>query len=223
MLDQNKSDKQFLKPEPDEMSANDFVHEFNNLLTAIISNLSIARMDSSPESDLDNTLLEAESAAHEAIELTKQFFLSNYTAVAGKPRKEVQFDEQNSFSGDRRVLVVDDDKRAGVAMCKMLEHLSFKVEYVGEGSAAIERYKQAKHPFDLVILDLVIPGKEATDTLKELRQYDPNVKARVCSGYLNDPIMENFQEYGFEAAITKPYEITELNKILNRVLLDSSQ
>jgi len=147
MLNQNKSDKQFLKPEPDEMSANDFVHEFNNLLTAIISNLSIARMDSPPESDLDNTLLEAESAAHEAIELTKQFFLSNYTAVAGKPGKEVQFDEQNSFSGDRRVLVIDDDKRAGVAMCKMLEHLNFKVEYVGEGSAAIERYKQAKHPF----------------------------------------------------------------------------
>ena len=108
MLNQNKSDKQFLKPEPDEMSANDFVHEFNNLLTAIISNLSIARMDSSPESDLDNTLLEAESAAHEAIELTKQFFLSNNTAVAGKPRKEVQFDEQNSFSGDRKVLVIDD-------------------------------------------------------------------------------------------------------------------
>ncbi len=65
MLNQNKSDKQFLKPEPDEMSANDFAHEFNNLLTAIISNLSIARMDSLPESDLDNILLEAESAAHE--------------------------------------------------------------------------------------------------------------------------------------------------------------
>ncbi len=48
------------------MGANDFVHEFNNLLTAIISNLSIARVDSSPESDLDNILLEAESAAHEA-------------------------------------------------------------------------------------------------------------------------------------------------------------
>jgi DNA-binding NarL/FixJ family response regulator len=72
-------------------------------------------------------------------------------------------------------------------------------------------------------LDLVIPGKKVTDTLKELRQYDPNVKALVCSGYSNDPIMENFQEYGFEAAITKPYKITELNKVLNRVLLDSSQ
>jgi|LKGT01.1.fsa_nt_gi hypothetical protein len=58
MLNQNKSDKQFLKPDPDEMSANDFIHEFNNLFTAIISNLSIARMDSSPESDLDNTLLD---------------------------------------------------------------------------------------------------------------------------------------------------------------------
>jgi len=65
-------------------------------------------------------------------ELMKQFFLSNDTAVAGKPHKEVQFDKQNSFSGDRRVLVIDDDKRARVALCEMLEHLSFKVEYVGK-------------------------------------------------------------------------------------------
>ncbi len=69
----------------------------------------------------------------------------------------------------------------------------------------------------------MIPGKKATDTLKELRRYAPNVKAVVCSGYLSDPIPENFQEYGFGAAITKPYKITELNKVLNRVLLDSSQ
>ncbi len=45
-------------------------------------------------------------------ELKKQFFLSNDTTVAGKPHKEVQFDKQNSFSGDRRVLVIDDDKGA---------------------------------------------------------------------------------------------------------------
>ena len=223
MLNQNKSDRQFLKPEPDELSANDFVHELNNLLAAIIGNLSIAKMDSSPESDLYKTLLEAESAAHEAKELTKQFFLSNYIAATEKPGKEVQVDTQGTFSGNRQVLVIDDDKRAGVAMCKMLEHLSFKVEYVREGSAAIERYKQAEHPFDLVVLDLMIPGKKATDTLKELRQYDPNVKAVVCSGYLNDPIMENYQEYGFGAAITKPYKITELKKVLSRVLSDSSQ
>ena len=121
------------------------------------------------------------------------------------------------------VLVIDDDKRAGVAMCKMLEHLGFKVEYVRESSAAIERYKEAERPFDLVILDLMLSGTKATDTLKEIRQYDPNVKAIVCSGYLNDPIMENFQEYDFCAAITKPYQISELKQILSQVLSFSSQ
>ena len=69
----------------------------------------------------------------------------------------------------------------------------------------------------------MIPGKKATDNLKELRQYDPNIKVVICSGYLNDPIMENFQEDGFRAAITKPYESPELSQVLSRVLSNCSQ
>ncbi len=117
--------------------------------------------------------------------------------------------------------MIDDDERAGVAMCKMLEHLNLKVEYLQESSVAIERYKRAEHPFDLVVLDLMIPGKKATDTLKELSEHDPNVNVIICSGYLNDPIMENFQEYGFRAAISKPYKVSELNQVLSQVLADS--
>jgi len=222
MLNQKKPEKPLLKPESVEQGAIEFVHEFNNLLTAILSNISIVKMSSPPASDQYKILSEAESATHEAKELTKQFFLLN-NAAAEKPVKKVQVDRQGTFSGNKHVLVIDDDKRAGVAMCKMLEHLGFKVEYVRESSAAIERYQEAERPFDLVILDLMLSGTKATDTLKEIRQYDPNVKAIVCSGYLNDPIMENFQEYDFSAAITKPYQISELNQVLSQVLSFSSQ
>ena len=223
MLSQKNPGKSLLKPESVEQSTNDFVHAFNNLLTAILSNISMAKMGSPPASDQYKILSEAESAVDEAKELTKQFFSSNYKAATEKTEGDIQVDVQEAFFENRKVLVIDDDKRAGVAMCKMLEHLGFKVEYVRESSAAIDHYKEVEHPFDLVVLDLMVPGKKATDTLKEIQQYDPDVKAIVCSGYLNDPIMENFREYGFRGATTKPYEISELSQVLSQVLSDSSQ
>jgi DNA-binding NarL/FixJ family response regulator len=74
-------------------------------------------------------------------------------------------------------------------------------------------------PFDVVIMDLTIPGgvggKEA---IKELLAMDPEVRAIVSSGYSNDPIMADFKRYGFKGVVAKPYEIRELVEVLNRVI-----
>ena len=68
-------------------------------------------------------------------------------------------------------------------------------------------------------MDLTIPGhmggKEAIRRLKEL---DPQVKAIVSSGYSYDPVMANFQEYGFSGVIPKPYVMEDLARVLNEVI-----
>jgi len=40
----------------------------------------------------------------------------------------------------------------------------------------------------------------------------------VSSGYFDDPIMADFQKYGFVGVIAKPYKVAELGKVLNKVL-----
>ena len=55
-------------------------------------------------------------------------------------------------------------------------------------------------------------------TLRELLKLEPDVKAIVASGYFNDPVMENFQDYGFKAAMAKPYEMKDLKAVLEKVL-----
>jgi hypothetical protein len=59
-------------------------------------------------------------------------------------------------------------------------------------------------------------GKEA---IKQLLAIDPGVKAIVSSGYSNDPVMSNFGQYGFQAAIKKPYLIQELSDSLQALLV----
>ena len=58
--------------------------------------------------------------------------------------------------------------------------------------------------------------------MARLLEIDPQVKAIVSSGYSDDPIMADFQKYGFSGVIAKPYRISELGKILHDVIMGKS-
>ena len=74
--------------------------------------------------------------------------------------------------------------------------------------------------FAAVILDLTVPGgMGGKETMARLLEIDPQVKAVVSSGYSDDPIMADFQKYGFSGVIAKPYRISELGKILHEVVM----
>ena len=68
-------------------------------------------------------------------------------------------------------------------------------------------------------MDLTIPaGMGGKEAIKELIKIDPDIRAIVCSGYSNDPIMSEYKDYGFSAAIVKPYNIDELSRTINEVV-----
>jgi DNA-binding NarL/FixJ family response regulator len=86
----------------------------------------------------------------------------------------------------------------------------------------IRLYKSASEtgkPFDAVIMDLTVPGgMGGKETIKKLLEIDPEVRTIVSSGYANDPIMVNYQKYGFKGALVKPHEIHELDETLQKVI-----
>ncbi len=59
-------------------------------------------------------------------------------------------------------------------------------------------------------------GKEA---LVEILKIDGEAKVIVSSGYSNDPIMANCKKHGFKAAISKPFLLADLQKVINTVLV----
>ncbi|MDM8525275.1 hypothetical protein QUF80_18035 [Desulfococcaceae bacterium HSG8] len=67
----------------------------------------------------------------------------------------------------------------------------------------------------MVILDLTVPGgMGGAKTIPELLKIDPKIKAIVSSGYSNDPIMANYQDYG---VVPKPYAMSQLAEVLNKI------
>jgi CheY-like chemotaxis protein len=126
------------------------------------------------------------------------------------------------FKGTGKVLLMDDEDMIRKNLGKLLQTFGYEVEMAKEGTEAIDLYKKAKtsmHPFDVVIMDLtIIGGKGGRETIKNLLEIDPDAKAIAASGYSNDPIMANFEQYGFRGMITKPFKIENLNELLDKVI-----
>jgi two-component system, cell cycle sensor histidine kinase and response regulator CckA len=118
-----------------------------------------------------------------------------------------------------KILLLDDEIIVREVATALFNALDCDITQASDGKEALELYKRAfsaKVPFDLVILDLTIPGgMGGKDTFEEIRKLDPGVKAVASSGYSDDPIMADPTEYGFKAKLNKPYVKNDLLKLLN--------
>ena len=134
-------------------------------------------------------------------------------------KKEVK---QEPLKGEGKILVMDDEEMLRNLALTILGRMGYEVESAKYGEEALSKYVKAMKegkPFDAVILDLTIPGgMGGKEAIKRLREIDPDVKAIVASGYSNDPVMAYFRDYGFSAAIPKPYGIDMLSQAVRDVL-----
>ena len=124
--------------------------------------------------------------------------------------------------GKGRILIMEDEEIVSAVAGEMLKKLGYEVEFSKDGSETISRYRRAKEsnqPFDIVIMDLTIPGGMGGEiAIRRLLELDPHVKAIVSSGYSNHPVMANFEEYGFKGVLAKPYKLKELSDAVSNVL-----
>jgi PAS domain S-box-containing protein len=127
----------------------------------------------------------------------------------------------SAMSGEGRVLVMDDEESIRLLLAEMLRHLGYDVQCVAEGNEALVRYQEAYHarqPFHAVILDLTVTGGlGGKDTFQQLRQFDPQVKAIVASGYSNDPVLSRYSTFGFHGVVAKPFRLAELSQVLHQI------
>jgi two-component system, cell cycle sensor histidine kinase and response regulator CckA len=122
----------------------------------------------------------------------------------------------------KRILVMDDEEVIRDMIGQLLQSLGYEVTKAQDGLQAIDLYvkaREADQSYGLLILDLTIKrGMGGVQTMKRLREIDPQVKAIIFSGYTNDPVIENYNQYGFLGALTKPFKREELKTILENNL-----
>lgn len=126
-----------------------------------------------------------------------------------------------------RILVMDDDPMIREVVGVMLDLLGHQVLFAKDGAEAVKKFQCAQEagvPLDLVLMDLVIPGgMGGKDAVLEIRRIRPQARVIVSSGYSNDPVLANFREYGFSAAIAKPYQLKELARVVSKAMAERNE
>ena len=121
-----------------------------------------------------------------------------------------------------RLLLMDDEASVRLVAGRMFERLGWQVTITADGAAAVEAYGRAladDQPFDLVVTDLTVPGgMGGAETMRRLLEMDPDVRAVVCSGYSNDPVMARFRDHGFAGVMTKPFTFGDLERVIDQAM-----
>jgi len=124
----------------------------------------------------------------------------------------------------RRILLMDDEQMILDIVSRMLGHLGYEVTTCTDGSQAIAAFAKAKsqgEPFDVVMMDLVIPngvgGQDAVHTIKKI---DPGARVLASSGHLEHPVMLDHKKFGFNAVLEKPYKLEKLQQVIEAVVND---
>jgi PAS domain S-box-containing protein len=149
---------------------------------------------------------------------TFTFFLPAVDSLIQEPAARQRMPAVGSGS----ILVMDDDEHILFVTEHILARAGYTVTVAKKGEEAIELFKKALDSgtaFKAIILDLTVPGgMGGLETFIRLRKLDPHVQGIVTSGYSNDPIMAEYNNYGFAAALKKPCYPGEIVEAVAKVV-----
>lgn len=131
-------------------------------------------------------------------------------------KDSVSYGDSNALNN--KVLFMDDDEQIRFIGSEMLTILGYDVILCKDGDETIELlkdYQEKNVVVDYLIMDLTIPGKTGgKEAIKSIREFNKTIFAIVTSGYSTDPVMANFADYGFDAVLTKPFDLEMLKDVL---------
>jgi two-component system cell cycle sensor histidine kinase/response regulator CckA len=134
------------------------------------------------------------------------------------PTAEINSD----FPGGREsLLIVDDEDSLRTLLAAAFTGKGYRTATAATGLEAIELVGDTTQPYDLVLLDLNMPGANGLEVMKIIRLCRPHVKVLVISGHITQEIRLEFQKLGHREFVQKPYRLDELGRHI-RALLDAA-
>jgi len=118
------------------------------------------------------------------------------------------------------ILIMDDEELVRETAAGMLNQLGYEVIAFPDGKKLLDYFTQGKNrqPIAAIIMDLTIPGGfGGQETISELHRIGIKIPVIVSSGYSNDAIMSQYEEFGFSACLQKPFSLNDLESILQLI------
>lgn len=116
------------------------------------------------------------------------------------------------------ILVVDDDEAIRGCIEMLLDDLGYRVICAANGEDALALLRQPENRIDLVLMDVIMPGKNARDTASEMRSIRAGVKILFCSGYAGNLIYERQILDSSDELLPKPLTPHEVAARIRKML-----
>jgi PAS domain S-box-containing protein len=143
---------------------------------------------------------------------------SFYLPATDKPVQPYTRTDHKASKGSGTILVIDDESIILEVAEQMVERLGYEVMTATDGDSAIEILASNAERVDLIILDMIMPGKGGEETFKALKDIRPEVKILLSSGYSIEGKAKQIMAQGCDGFIQKPFDLTELSHKIDKIL-----
>jgi len=112
----------------------------------------------------------------------------------------------------KRILLIDDNRPFRKMLKIVLEKADYEIEEASDGKTGCDLYFQGL--FDLIVMDLFLPGKDGIQAIHEIKEECTGVKIIAISGASSEGrtnfLLDRAHEYGADIEMKKPIKIKEL-------------
>ena len=141
-----------------------------------------------------------------------------YLPVSKRKHPEVIKGDAAIKFGKGTILVVDDEEMVLDIGSEMIGKMGYQAISARNGDEAVSLYRENPDRFDLVVLDLIMPGTSGSETFDKLRQINAGVKVLLASGYSIDRQAIALIDRGCIGFIQKPYNLEDLSRKIDDIL-----
>jgi excisionase family DNA binding protein len=110
----------------------------------------------------------------------------------------------------QRVLVVDDEASIRDLLAKTLALAEYEVDTAPDGSAALDRLREGRSAYNLVIADLRMPGMDGLTLIREVKQINPNLPIIIITGFSTESSAIEAVNLGVAGYLTKPFRVPQV-------------
>jgi CheY-like chemotaxis protein len=125
--------------------------------------------------------------------------------------------------GSETVLVAEDDATIRELAGSVLAEFGYDVILAHDGEDAVEKFKTESEKIDIIVMDMIMPGKSGKEAYEEIRKIRPDVRILFMSGYSPDLLQDRGIFDSSEETLIKPLHPLDLVRKVRAVLDSKSQ
>lgn len=160
-----------------------------------------------------------EISSKENIGTSVSVYFPIYEVIAKKEVLKAENNQKNIVAQKIKILVVDDEYPVRNVIELSLKYLNYDVQTAASGEEALDFFNSSEScPFDLVILDMLMPIMSGDQVFEKMRSKFKDLNVLIISGYASNEMLERVLDGGAKGFIQKPFTIEELSKKIKECL-----